>query len=93
MAERLGQDPLVQSSPHGVAPVQDSTNASAAEWRHQKWRQEHEREWECRLRDLRQCICELLIKNQQLRQSLTAATQPSEDSAHEYSQKAGSDQS
>jgi hypothetical protein len=93
MTEQLGQDLFSQPSPRGVVPAQDSTNTSASEWRHLKWHQEQEREWQCRLSDLRQCICELLIKNQQLRQSLTTATQPGKESAHEYSQKIASDQS
>jgi hypothetical protein len=35
-----------------------------------------EKEWEGHLRNLQQCICELLIKNQQLRVSLMSATNP-----------------
>ena len=93
MTKQLRQDPLIQSSPRHVVPMQDSTNVSAADWRQHKWHQEQEREWECRLSDLQQCVCELLIKNQQLRQSLTSATRPSKESAHEYSKKVASDQS
>jgi hypothetical protein len=54
--------------------VEDLTNASAAEWWQQQCYKEQEREWENRLSDLRQCICELLITNQQLRESLTSVT-------------------
>jgi hypothetical protein len=66
-------DSYIRMIPSG-RPVKDLTNASAAEWRQQQWHKEQEREWENRLSDLRQCICELLIKNQQLRESLTSAT-------------------
>ena len=74
MTEQPRQDALVQPLPRGAVPVQDLTNASATEWRPQKWHKEQEREWEGRLSDLRQCICELLVKNQQLRELLTSAT-------------------
>jgi hypothetical protein len=66
-------DSYIRMIPPG-RPVKDLTNASAAGWWQQQWHKEQEREWENRLSDLRQCICELLIKNQQLRDSLTSAT-------------------
>src|SRR3954467_458348 len=72
MTEQPLQDPLVEPPPRDAVPVQDLTNASAAEWRQHKWNKEQEREWESRLSELRQCICELLITNQQLRESLTS---------------------
>jgi hypothetical protein len=38
--------------------------------------EEPDREWNARLRHLQECVCELLIKNQQLRMAL--ATKPNE---------------
>jgi hypothetical protein len=70
--QRQGQ---ITRSPHGgVESVQSTTSVSAAGWQQQRWPQEQERAWEARLRDLQQCICELLIKNQKLRDSLMSAT-------------------
>jgi len=69
---------------HGgpVPRLQRSTNTSVAgSWheqpnqlpnQHANW--ELEEEWQDRLRSLQQWICELLIKNQQLRMSLELAT-------------------
>jgi hypothetical protein len=53
--------------------MQNLTTTSACLWQQQKWRQEQEREWEGHLRSLQQCVCELLIKNQKLRDSLMSA--------------------
>lgn len=53
--------------------MQGLTGASVVAWQQQKWRQEQEKEWDSHLRSLQQCICELLIKNQKLRDSLTSA--------------------
>lgn len=39
-----------------------------------KEREAGQEEWQDRLRSLEQCICELLIKNQQLRAALESAT-------------------
>lgn len=74
MTDQLRQGSLTESYPDHVGAGQGLTHASVAGWRQQKWHQELEREWEGRLSDLRQCICELLIKNQQLRESVESAT-------------------
>jgi hypothetical protein len=73
MANRLPQDPLSQSSPADVEWAQGFSSAAAG-WRQQVWHKKQEREWESHLRNLQQCIGELLIKNQQLRESLGSAT-------------------
>ena len=39
----------------------------------EKWGLGQEIEWEARLSSMRQCICELLIKNQNLRELLESA--------------------
>jgi hypothetical protein len=75
MAARLRHDPHTQL-PHGrMEPAQNWTSACVAAWQQQKWCQEQENEWEDHLQSLQQCMRELLIKNQQLRVSLTSATQ------------------
>jgi hypothetical protein len=72
MTDHSRQGPPTESfsSPDDVRFGQGLTNASIAGWRQQKWHQELEQEWEGRLSELQQCICELMIKNQQLRESL-----------------------
>jgi hypothetical protein len=65
---------------HGgpVPRLQRSTNPPVAGSRQEQPNQqpnwELEEEWQDRLRSLQQWICELLIKNQQLRMSLALAT-------------------
>jgi hypothetical protein len=55
-------------------------------WQQQKWRQEQEKEWESHLTSLQQCICELLVKNQKLRDSLTSAKERNEKFGDGYDQ-------
>jgi hypothetical protein len=74
MTDRLRQDPLPRSSAGEIGPAQGVTNASASRLQQQRWHEEQEKEWESHLRNLQQCICGLLIKNQQLRESLNSAT-------------------
>jgi hypothetical protein len=70
MAAQIPNDALTQPHPRNIQSSQRSASAPAAGLRQQKWRQEQEKEWDRHLRKLQQCICDLLIKNQQLRQSL-----------------------
>ena len=69
MAAQLRQTVLAQSPPRNIERAKNLISTSAAVWQQQKWYQQQERQWEGRLNDLQQCICELLIKNQQLRES------------------------
>lgn len=72
------QESFVQVHGGPVPRVQRSTNAPVAGSRYEQPNQqpnwELEEEWQDRLRSLQQWICELLIKNQQLRMSLELAT-------------------
>jgi hypothetical protein len=82
------QEPLTESSSRDVELVRDLMTASAVRWQQQKWYQEQERQWERRLSDLQQYICELLFKNQKLRELLMSATNnESRESTHEYDQE------
>ena len=74
MAAHQRQDRPTQSAPRNIEPAQQFTSASVAGWQQLKWRQEQEREWEGNLRSLQQCIGELLIKNQRLRNPLPSTT-------------------
>ena len=94
MTDQQRQEPLTQSSAGNVERVERSMCASAAGLRLQDWQQEQEKEWECQLRNLQQSICELLIKNQQLRESLNSATnRRSLEVDNEYHQKFARNQS
>jgi hypothetical protein len=87
MTDQQRQQPLTQSSPSGIEPVQDLASASATGWRQEKCDQGQENEWEARLENLQQLICDLLIKNQQLRWLLEAATNHQcQEFANEYDQ-------
>jgi hypothetical protein len=68
MAAQLRQDFLTESRPRNIERAKNLISTSA-EWQQQKWHQQQERQWEGRLNDLQQCIGELLIKNQRLRES------------------------
>jgi hypothetical protein len=56
-----------------------SNRASAKRVRHEQWEQRIERDWQGHFETLRQCICELLIKNQHLRTELMEADKPSQE--------------
>ena len=68
------QECFAQAHGGPVPRLQRSTNTSVAGSRFEQPNQQLEEEWQDRLRSLQRWICELLIKNQQLRMSLELAT-------------------
>jgi hypothetical protein len=87
MTDQQSQKPLAQSSSSDIEPGNGLAGAPAAGQRQGEWDRGQEKEWECRLRDLQDCICELLIKNQQLRWLLESATNHQcKELADEYDQ-------
>lgn len=74
MNDRQFQEPLNESPPIEREPTQSLANASAEGCHQGNWGSTQDSEWKARLWNLQQCICELLIKNQQLRDSLACAT-------------------
>jgi hypothetical protein len=76
MAAQQRQEPFTQAPAGPIAPVQRLTGAPVEGLRHEQPGQGLEEEWQDRLRSLQQLICELLIKNQQLRMSLELAKAP-----------------
>jgi hypothetical protein len=70
VTDKQRQRPFAQSSPGDIEPGR----GSAAGWQQEKWDQGPEKEYDAHLRNLQQYICELLIKNQQLRWLLESAT-------------------
>jgi hypothetical protein len=92
MASQLRQEPLPQSPYGDIEMRQSSTGACAVGWQRQSGAKEQEREWEGLFRSLQQCICELLIKNQQLRYSLISDTNcECQEFADEYDRNAARD--
>jgi hypothetical protein len=74
MATQQYQEPFVHAHAETIEPVQDLRNASVAGLRHEEPDHGLEAEWPERLRSLQRCICELLIKNQELRMALASTT-------------------
>jgi hypothetical protein len=56
-----------------ISPEHCAKRASAERHGHEEWKQRTETDWQRHLETLQQCVCELLLKNQQLRMSLMAA--------------------
>jgi hypothetical protein len=72
MVSELRREDFGPSSPGGVDRLQ-GLRAVTAGWRQQRWHKKQEIEWEHHLRNLQQCVADLLLKNQLLRNSLTSA--------------------
>lgn len=83
MTDRLRQESVTRSPLGDMESVQDLMRASSAGRVQQEFYREQE--WKSRLSALQQCICELLIKNQQLRELLSLATNyRCQECTHEY---------
>lgn len=67
------QEPLTRSSSKDIEPTSALTSTAGAV--SQQSKPGKETQYEAHLRDLQQYICELLIKNQQLRWLLETATE------------------
>jgi hypothetical protein len=76
MATRQPQDPFAQASAGTLAPEQGSASASTERQEDERWKKRNEADWQDRLENLQRCVCELLIKNQQLRMALSATIEP-----------------
>ncbi len=74
MAVQQYQEPFAQAHAGTIERMQRLRGASVAGLRHEQPDQGLEEEWDERLRSLQRCICELLIKNQQLRMALESTT-------------------
>jgi hypothetical protein len=76
MAAQQRREPFAQAPAFAFASVQRLTGAPDAGRLHEQPYQRLEEEWQDRLRSLQQWICELLLKNQQLRMLLESAEAP-----------------
>jgi len=72
-ASQMGREHFAQTN-SGAFALQQSRETTLAEAHgHEEWMQRIEEAWQGHLETLQQCVCELLLKNQQLRMELTAA--------------------
>ena len=72
MVDRQRQDVPVTASSHTIVAAQHLIRASGIEVKQEQANEKGEEEWQVRLRALQDCICELLVKNQQLRTTLAS---------------------
>ena len=76
MATQTRQGHFAQSNSGAFALKHSAERAPAENHSHEEWMQRIEEAWQGHLESLQQCVCELLLKNQQLRMALTAANRP-----------------
>jgi AraC-like DNA-binding protein len=70
MTEQPRHEPLTPSPAGDIELTRNLANEPVGIWQQYAEEQEGEREYEAHLRSLQQYICELLIRNQELRWSL-----------------------
>jgi hypothetical protein len=76
MAAQKRQNCFVQTNSGVVSAGPKMKGALNESHGHEEWRQRTEADWQTQLETLQQCVCELLLKNQQLRMALVAANEP-----------------
>jgi hypothetical protein len=64
---------ITQTSPGGISPEQRAKRALSERRGREEWKQRIEEDWQSQFERLQQCVCELLLKNRQLRMALMAA--------------------
>ena len=76
MAAQKYREPFTEitQTNSGVISVERGAKRALSERRrHEDWKQLIEEDWQSHFDRLQQCVCELLLKNQQLRMALMAA--------------------
>jgi len=76
MATQNHHENLAQTSGGVIYPEQKTKRALVERRGHEEWKQRIEEDWQGHVETLQQCVCELLIKNQQLRLALMATNAP-----------------
>jgi hypothetical protein len=76
MATQRRQEHFAQMDSGVISPEQRTKGAPSDRRGHKEWEQRIEKDWQSHLESLQQCVCELLLKNQQLRIALMAAKDP-----------------
>ena len=64
---------ITQTSSGASSPGQHAKRELGGRGGQEEWKQRVEKDWQSHLERLQQCVCELLLKNQQLRMALVAA--------------------
>ena len=67
---------ITQANSGAILPEHGAKKALGERHGHDEWKQRTEADWQHHLETLQQCVCELLLKNQQLRMALVAAREP-----------------
>ena len=76
MATQRRQAHFAQTNSEAIANEQSTDRLHMERHGHDEWTQRIEEAWQGHLETLQQCLCELLLKNQQLRMALTAENGP-----------------
>ena len=75
-ASQRRQEHFAQTNSEAVTPEQNTERAHIESRGHEEWAQRIEEAWQGHIETLQQYLCELLVKNQQLRMALMAANEP-----------------
>lgn len=75
-ASQRRQEDFAQTNSEAVAPEQNTERAHIESRGHEELAQRIEVAWQGHIETLQQYLCELLLKNQQLRMALMAAKEP-----------------
>jgi hypothetical protein len=76
MATQRRQGHFAQTNSEAIATEQNTDRAHIERHGHEEWTQRIDEAWQGHLEILQQCLCELLLKNQQLRMALIAENGP-----------------
>jgi hypothetical protein len=76
MASQMRQEHFAHSNSGAIALKQATERVLTERHAHEEWMRRIEEAWQGHLATLQQCVCELLLKNQQLRMALKAANEP-----------------
>jgi hypothetical protein len=76
VATQRRQEHFAQTNSGVIAPEQSTERALIERHGHEEWTQRIEEAWQGHLAALQQYVCELLLRNQQLRMALVAVDEP-----------------
>jgi hypothetical protein len=81
MATQKREQHFARMTPRVISFEQRMKMALIERRGHEEWKRGLEEDWQSHLETLQKCVCELLLKNQQLRMALTANEPEREHSA------------
>ena len=85
MATYRWQALLSQAHTGSVTQIQQLKNVNTESPKHEQWKDKIDEEWQGHLDTLQRYVCDLLIKNRQLRMTLMAGTASREGNEHDGS--------